>query len=443
MDNINKSSLEEAKASFQEIKKFATEAVKKEFEGEIEQKIDKLLKESLSVDIDDENNITISTGEKVVELDNNGEVEVEDKPEHEEEIQVGGGEEDFNDEEEIEIDKNIDEMIQFEEEQVPAEVAPVETPEATPEEMSSEAPVEEAPIDDSVMKLAQDIAAMIEKTVDQKMGGQTSGEQGVDVDYIDDEVGAPAAPAAPAPTAPTAPTAPAPVQEDDLLEFSLEEIENEMENDYVEFDDLENIENKKEEGLFEFEIVDEEEEEPLEEIKGVGKIIRNTSSRLGLEPREGTPNLDESVKKIKVQYESKLGELTKENKRLNESNKELGDVIKNYQESFVGLRKQFDEMQTFNAKLAYANKIFASGGLSTTEKAKIAEEFDKTQNVDEAKKLYNKILDENKISINKDNTSKIKSPVTNNTKAKEVVYESADMKRRKVLAGIEKNEDYN
>lgn len=120
----------------------------------------------------------------------------------------------------------------------------------------------------------------------------------------------------------------------------------------------------------------------------------------------------------------------------------MSGVIKGYQESFVDLRKQFDEMQTFNAKLAYANKIFASGGLSTTDKAKIAEEFDKTQTIEEAKKLYNKILEENKIIISKDNASKIKASTTNMVKSKDVVYESVEMKRQKVLAGIEKNEDY-
>jgi len=434
MDNIKKSSLEEAKANFEEIKKFATEAVKKEFESEINQKIDNLLKESLSVDVDDEKNVTVSTEDKVIEVSNTGEVEVEEKAEHKEEIKV--------DDEEIEIEKNIDEMIQFEEEQVPAEAptAPAEVPAEVP--AAEEMPVEETPeVDSDVLELAQ----LIDKIIDKKVGGENN-EQGVDVDYIDDET-VPAASAAPA--APATPATPAaPVQEeDDLLELSLEEIEGAV-DEYIEFDDIDGLGGKKEkEEMFEFEITEDEEkisieEEGLEEMKGVGKVIKNTSNRAGLEPREGTPNLKESVKKIKVQYESKLGELTKENKRLNESNKELGDVIKNYQESFVDLRKQFDEMQTFNAKLAYANKIFASGGLSTTDKAKIAEEFDKTQTVDEAKKLYNKILEENKISVNKDGASKIKTSITNTIKAKEVVYESADMKRRKVLAGIEKNEDF-
>ena len=183
-------------------------------------------------------------------------------------------------------------------------------------------------------------------------------------------------------------------------------------------------------------------EEELDEMKGQGKVVRNTSNRLGLEPREGTPNLKESVNKIKAQYVSKIDELLKENVSLKESNKEFGEVIKNYRESFKDLRKQFDEMQTFNAKLAYANKIFASGGLSTSEKAMIAEEFDKTQTAEDAKKLYNKILQENKIVINKEGASKIKASITNTIKSKDTVYESVDMKRRKVLAGIEKNEDY-
>jgi hypothetical protein len=38
--------------------------------------------------------------------------------------------------------------------------------------------------------------------------------------------------------------------------------------------------------------------------------------------------------------------------------------------------KQFNEMQTFNAKLAYANKLFMEGGFSDKEKLKIAEAFD-------------------------------------------------------------------
>lgn len=475
MDNINKTSLEEAKANFEQIKKFATEAAKKEFESEINDKVDKILKESLSIEVDDEGNATVVKDDKVVELTNDGEVEVEDKSTHDEEDNESHF--DVEDDEEIEIEKNIDEMITFEQEEQAPEATPVDAsaapaPEEIPAEAPLEAPVEETPaVDNDVLELAQ----LIDKIIEKKVGGETETEQGVDVDYIDDETAeAPVEPvAAPAPAPATAPVEPTPVQEDELLEFSLDEISEcgmeegmeeegmlefdipeEGEEEYIEIGDdpeamltaLGDISRERKDWkenipALDIPVVGGEEEE-LEEIKGQGKILRNTSHRLGLEPREGTPNLQESIKKQKALYESKLDELKKENKRLTESNKEMSGVIKGYQESFVDLRKQFDEMQTFNAKLAYANKIFASGGLSTTDKAKIAEEFDKTQTIEEAKKLYNKILEENKIIISKDNASKIKASTTNMVKSKDVVYESVEMKRQKVLAGIEKNEDY-
>lgn len=456
MDNIKKTSLQEAKANYEEIKKFATEAAKREFENEINERVEKILKESLSVEVDDENNVTIVNGEKVIELTNDGEIEVEDNLKHDSEMDSEHGEEYHDDDEEIEIEKNIDEMIKLEQDQQVAPEAP-EAPEMSAiEPMDTESPeTEEAPVDDAVMKLAQDIKNIIDQAIDQKVGGQ-AGEQGVD--YIDDEENAEEAPVAPEATpeaAPApAPAAQAPIQEDDLLEFSLEEIsdfgmgnedDDMMEFDLPETDDMDMMSFDLPDDIEGLEVIGNDDEYnqdyELEEMKGQSKLIRNTSNRLGLEPREGTPNLNEA-KKIKVQYESKIGELKQENNRLNESVKELSEVIKNYQSSFVDLRKQFDEMQTFNAKLAYANKIFASGGLSTADKTRIAEDFDRTQNVDEAKKLYNKILEENKISITKDTTSKLKASITNTIKAKEVVYESADMKRRKVLAGIEKNEDY-
>lgn len=466
MSDIKKTSLEEAKANWEQIKKFATEAAKKEFEKEINDKVNKILEESLSVEVDDEGNATIIKDDNVVEITNDGEVEVESKEKHDDEMMSPDGEDYHDDDdEEIEIEKNIDEMIEFEQEQ-PQAAAPA--PEAVPvpetpatEEIPAEMPDETTPaVDNDVLELAQ----IIEKIIDKKVGNSEETDQAVD--FIDDETAEMPA---------EAPAAPAPVQEDDeLLEFNIDEIEefeladevdeNEMlefdipdsqeDDEYIEIDDndpeamltaLGDISREKpnwKDNIPSLDIPKIEDEFELDEIKGQGKLVRNTSHRLGLEPREGTPNLNESIKQQKAQYESKLGELKKENTRLSESVKEMSGVIKDYQNSFKDLRKQFDEMQTFNAKLAYANKIFASGGLSTSDKAKIAEEFDKTQSIDEAKKLYNKILSENKISTNRDNASKIKAPTTNTIKSKDIVYESTEMRRSKVLAGIVKNEDY-
>jgi len=499
MDNNKKTSLEEAKLDFQEIKKFATEAAKKEFEQEINKTVEKIIKESLSVEIDDDGNATVIKGDKVVELTNDGEIEIEDIEKHEEEMSTPDGEDYHDDDEEIEIEKNIEEMINFEE-QAPvaptanapiepvanAPVEPIETQPQMPQEPMVDVGEQEdfSGEDGSVETISKKLADNFVELVKTITGGeQPSEEQGVEVDYIDDEnVDAPVSPGQPVQTpaqvpAQTPAEQPNPVQEEDeLLEFSLDEIDecgineetddeqiifddDELEDinkdEYIDFDmhDRENIMDMDDE-IMEIEINEEDE---LEEIKMMGQshsTQRTTATSSGPENaiiNRGRKNniddvpyqrLEESVKKIKAQYESKVDELKKENNRLNESNKEMTEVIKNYQESFKDLRKQFDEMQTFNAKLAYANKIFASGGLSTTDKAKIAEEFDKTKNIKEAEELYKKIIAENKISISKDASSKIKAPATNTVQSKNTIYESSEMKRRKVLAGIEKNEDY-
>jgi len=467
MDNKNKTPLEEAKASYEQIKEFATEAVKKEFENDINEKVNKILNESLSINVDDSGEVTVETDKKVIELNNNGEVEVEDKQESDEKMTTGN-----DDDEEIEIEKNIDEMTTLEQTQqnpeatpevAPTDVSAISTPEVAPETAPEAVSGENTPpVDDDVLKLAQ----LLTNIIDKRVGGtDTETEQGVD--YIDDEKTVNPESPTPAPETSAVSSTPAPVQEeDDLLEFSLDEIKDEnmlefeiptnednKEDDFIEYDPEAMLtaagDISKENPNWKKDVNKDLNLPELEEMKGQSKLVRNTSNRLGLEPRDGTPNLQESNNKIKTQYESKIDELLKENKSLKESNKEFGEIVENYQNAFKDLRKQFDVMQSFNAKLAFANKIFASGGLSVADKARIAEEFDKTKTAEEAQSLYNKILEENKIIINKDNSSKIKATTTNTAKPKDIVFESAEMKRRnadmkrtRVLAGIEKDENY-
>ena len=96
-------------------------------------------------------------------------------------------------------------------------------------------------------------------------------------------------------------------------------------------------------------------------------------------------------------------------------------------------------MQIFNAKLAYANKLFTSGGLTNNEKIKIAEEFDKVETIEEAKKLYNKLISEVNISKSAPQ-EKIKSAkpaiVASNTNNSQTLFESEEFKRMRKLAGI-------
>lgn len=485
MDKGNKTSLQEAMANFEEIKKYATNSAKKEMEKQLSEKVDKILKESISIDIDDNGDLTIEKDDKVVEMEKNEEgnteVEVETTSDHEQE------------KDEQEPLENIEEMVQNEEEQTNVPQAqnntaePIDSPEQVeqqPIDVDDE-PIEigEEPeqiddnqdvVDSLSQKLADNIMDLVKAAIkDQNIGVENQETEVV----IDDEVeqtqpegqpidnNQPVQSEQPIQSQQEQPQQEQPIQEEDgdgdeefeidfkdegnkdeIFEISLSELENENFSDdneefEIDFEDggidssMENYDKEEQEQELltnepEIEIEDEME---IDEMKGKSKPLTQKQNSLSKLPR-----MEES---IKTQYESKIDGLKKENNSLNETVKELNTTIKEYKDSFIELRKQFNEMQNFNAKLAYANKIFIGGGLSTEDKITIAEQFDQVKDSKEALNLYNKIIKENKVSIN-ENSQKIKSQSTKVVKPKnETFYESKEMKRRKQLAGIEKNGD--
>ena len=225
--------------------------------------------------------------------------------------------------------------------------------------------------------------------------------------------------------------------EEGLYEIDMEE---DMEEGWKKVE-----EDMEEEGMFEVEM----EEGDMEESRSLAFSSKNRGPRYNHNnlPKHApvtTPAKGLNESKIKAQYESKLDELIKENASLKGVIKNYKSNLKEFENSFVELKSQLNEMQTFNGKLAYANKLLTKGGLTNDEKIRIAEEFDKCATVEDAKKLYNKIISENKFS-SKSNTDKLKSvkpstaPVQNLSESKaEKLFESEERRRMKMLAGIVK-----
>jgi hypothetical protein len=179
------------------------------------------------------------------------------------------------------------------------------------------------------------------------------------------------------------------------------------------------------------------EEENMEEMTGVGSGVKRAFGN-GPHANENGHHAPvapvHALNENKAHNEAKLAELSKENESLRQS-------LKEYKESFKVLRKQINEVQTFNAKLAYVNKLFSKGGLTNDEKVQIAESFDEVETVEEAKTLYNKTINENK-SFSSSKTEQLKSKmkstspnVAPSTKS-EALYESKEISRMKKLAGI-------
>ena len=488
---MKKSSLQQALLEAKEIEKSAMDNARKALEEELAPKIKQVandaLKEMEKQNLTEEEiTIKISTdGEGHL-----GEPEVENSELSDEEgIEDGDietletdpetmGDEEFETDEESqltdnndeEMDETIFEITGLNEEGETPDMTNPQAPSAEPEmDAAPEGPATLDSIMSAIEDLNQKVDALSTEESSEHEGDSAEGEG--DVAIIDDQPEAPAAPAQ-APNAAPAPVADPNLQEDEYelddegvdedvvyemedenMGETDEDIVYEMEDENADLEEL-NSDSIMEmfnelNNLDELEIIDEdgEEDEQEPEMSEDSQVVRHRAGQRGKigkvalgkhAPHSDMASLNESIKKIKTQYVSKLDGLSKENESLKRT-------IKEYKESFVVLRKQINEVQIFNAKLAYANKLFTNGGLTNDDKIKIAEEFDKIETIDEAKKLYNSLLTEMKGSktVAKNPAEKLRttSPQVIKAANSQTLFESDEMRRMKRLAGISKIEE--
>lgn len=442
-NNVRKSSLEQAKSDFEEIRRFAQQQIETKLQEEVDKKILEVINEEINISIDEEGNIEVDKdGEQIIHT-NVSEEDFEEEP-----IEVSDDEEPIEVFDEEQINEKMLEMNKMTNE---AEAAPTATPTTAPvatpapvaevpvaeepvvEEPAIEEPVVEEPvaeegqIDDLISKMDTLINVLMQQqgvSVDQQGGEQ-------EFEIVDDEQ------AESTPTDASVEEMPVPPVQEEMT-FEIEEFEEGtdiLEIIDEEIDDNSNIET--------IEIVDEDEysleEDEVKEMYGVGHNFRHSNS-FGKLPNQGVGNrndLNES-KKIKAQYESKLGELVKENKGLHTELKSLQLERKEFEDAFIQLREQFDEMQTFNGKLALVNKLLMNGGLSFDQKLTVCEQFDGADTIEEAEKIYKNIIKENNIKVN-DASNKIKASTTHTAKTTtetKPLYESEEARRMKELAGM-------
>ena len=460
-DKNKKNSLEQAMIDFANIQKFAEEQAAAQIQEQVSEKLKNIFEEKLNEDI----TITISgDGVSVDGAEVSGHEGIEsheEMPSNDMGLEVPNseeGEEEFSvsdEDDEISVEDQIEEIIQNENEgmnnmQMEDDAAAAAAPTPAPAADATAAPVDAAaaPATEEMTEETPGIPEMISKLdtliniMMQQQGGEATenaGEENFEV--IDDEAGAPA-PAGEAPAAPVAAApAPAPVQEEEI-----EIVDFEGDNAHKDLMD------EMEEGMIE--IVDEDEVPmdgmSMEETRSLGFASKRTGDKKlkmdTMKDEKGHHAPVTSLKENKAQKESIADELIKENESLKNKVKELQSDRKEFEEAFVELRKQFNEMQTFNGKLALVNQVLMKGGLTTDEKVKICEQFDQAETFEEANKLYKNIMKESVTKSTNNVTDKLKSTTTNTAKAKstsEPLYESEEARRLKRLAGIIKSEDEN
>jgi len=475
MPQNEQSSLEKAFLDFSNLKKHAQDELMGQLEEKVEEKLLAMMNEMESEHaepLNEDVTVTVNVNgeeEAEVKVDAADAEDFEDVESPAEEEETEEMFEITSDAESYEITNEMNNHLEEQEpvapEAAPAPAAPEAAPETAPSPEAAPAPeaAPEAAGEDAESKIIDGIKELISQDGGAQAEMPAAGEE---IDIVDDGGEAPVA------------QEPVPGQAPMAEEMDVDEIFEIIDADEVDgFDGMDNIGpsdtditwddvavgvqssdkwsgEDEEDELYEITLdLDDEEEgdEELEEMKAMGQshsVQRGAGKSAGPETavkhRSRRPVNESKASKGQktAHYEAKIAELNKENESLKAKVNEQTSEIKKFHKSFVELRSQFNEMQTFNAKLAYANKLFANGGFSQKEKLQIAESFDKVGSVKDAKQLYNSIISENKlnvIDVQKEiapGGPKAAKPANPQQSQHNVLYESAEIKRMRQLAGI-------
>jgi hypothetical protein len=136
------------------------------------------------------------------------------------------------------------------------------------------------------------------------------------------------------------------------------------------------------------------------------------------------------IKKAKAKKEDKDEEKEKMKKEL----KEAYDALKL-------VKSELNEVNLFNAKLLYTNKIFRNKNLSESQKVKVLAAFDKAVSVKEAKLVYETLsegLKQTKAPVNESLLRGAASKVSGIAPKKPILEVNDQVNRWQILAGIKK-----
>jgi hypothetical protein len=266
-------------------------------------------------------------------------------------------------------------------------------------------------------------------------------------------------------------------EEDDTMEENLDEINTDL-DEMKEKEDIEEVEAEIEEiDLDELlaelgstdEITEGEEEEKVDEVKEeeeeeeeidlenmseedlknfIESVIEDMISSGEIEAGEEMEDeaeaeemgAEEMGAEEEVDIDEILAELKDEemdeakDEEIDELKKELDEAMN----AIKTLRSELNEINLLNAKLLYTNKIFKSKNLTESEKIKVLAAFDKTTSKNEAKLVYETLIENLSKSKNsiKENLGRASKPV-GVAQIRKPIVESNDMVARfQKLAGI-------
>jgi hypothetical protein len=126
-----------------------------------------------------------------------------------------------------------------------------------------------------------------------------------------------------------------------------------------------------------------------------------------------------------------------ESKNERRKNRMLESKVNEYKSALNGMKKQLSEMNLFNAKLLYANKLMQNKQLTPSQQRHIVESLDNAKTLDEAKRTFEKLQkSESKANINENASRRVLSSSSRSVQSAQSANGSADLDRWARLAGL-------
>jgi len=148
---------------------------------------------------------------------------------------------------------------------------------------------------------------------------------------------------------------------------------------------------------------------------------------------------DEEIDIEKMVAEIKKAKAKKEDK--DEEKEMMKKELKEAYDTLKHVKSELNEVNLFNAKLLYTNKIFRNKNLSESQKVKVLAAFDKAVSVKEAKLVYETLsegLKTTKAPVNESLLRGAASKVSGIAPKKPILEVNNQVNRWQILAGIKK-----
>ena len=161
-----------------------------------------------------------------------------------------------------------------------------------------------------------------------------------------------------------------------------------------------------------------------------------------MDDEEGEMEMGEEEEEIDI--EEMVAEIKKAKAKKEDKDEEKEKMKKELKEAYDALRlvkSELNEVNLFNAKLLYTNKIFRNKNLSESQKVKVLAAFDKAVNVKEAKLVYETLsegLKQTKAPVNESLLRGAASKVSGIAPKKPILEVNDQLNRWQILAGIKK-----